>query len=284
MRPVVTLFSIAKPFLGFADIAQRNAISSWRRLTGFEVLLFGDDDGTARAAEELGVKHMPGIRRNEHGTPLVSSAFEMARAASDTPYMMYANCDIILLDTFRPCFDRLSQFESLPEFLAIARRIDLPFRELIDFGDRDQRQELKRRVQADGVPSSIVCKEFFLFSRTLYQAVPDFAVGRGNWDNWMLYSVKQRGIPVIDMSPCTRIVHQNHDYTHQPRRKFAVYVSGPEAKQNQKLAGGRHLIAGSTATWTLRENGLRRNRRGFLNGEIWRDIPRFARLLASFVR
>ena len=31
--------------------------------------------------------------------------------------------------------------------------------------------------------------------------MPDFAIGRAGWDNWMIYHARQQGWPVIDGTP-----------------------------------------------------------------------------------
>jgi hypothetical protein len=130
---------------------------------------------------------------------------------------------------------------------------------------------------------SIVCKEYFLFPRTMFDSVPDFAVGRGNWDNWMVHKAKRLCVPVIDLSRCVLAVHQKHDYSPAGLSRWRCYVAGVEARENQSLAGGRHLISGSTATWRLTKTSLCRNRMSFLYLDFWRDFPRFMKLIADFV-
>ena len=43
----VTIFAIPKTFEGHIGIIQRNAIRSWAQLAGIEILLLGDEPGTA---------------------------------------------------------------------------------------------------------------------------------------------------------------------------------------------------------------------------------------------
>ena len=77
---LITLFSAPKPFTDphIATI-QRNAIKSWTLLPDVDVILLGDEEGLAEAADELGVKHIPDVARSESGTPLISSMFHLAR-------------------------------------------------------------------------------------------------------------------------------------------------------------------------------------------------------------
>ena len=52
--------------------------------------------GLAETAREFDVKHLPDVARNAEGTPLVSSIFSLARQASTSPLLVYANADILL--------------------------------------------------------------------------------------------------------------------------------------------------------------------------------------------
>ena len=65
---MLTLFSTAKPFLGHSGIIQRNALQSWKLLhPDVEVILFGDDEGAAEVARELGIRHEPQVDRHPLG-------------------------------------------------------------------------------------------------------------------------------------------------------------------------------------------------------------------------
>ena len=66
--PLITLFSAPKPFTNpHIAMIQRNAIKSWTLLPDVEVILLGEEEGLAEAAQELGVKHMPHVASNRNG-------------------------------------------------------------------------------------------------------------------------------------------------------------------------------------------------------------------------
>lgn len=278
-----TIFAIPKPFLGDADRIQRNAIRSWKRLVPqAEILLLGDEPGIAEAASELGVEYLAGLKHNEYGTPSLDSAFAIADEFVKTPFLVYCNCDVILLDDFAEAVCRLAATR-LTEFVAYGRRKDVPIAENIDLDSPQALRNLMERVRFDGRIDSIVCKEYFVFPRGVYDQIPPFAVGRGNWDNWMIRSAKSRSIPVIDLSEVVTAIHQRHDYSHVGRNRWKCYVSGTEARENQRLAGGRHLISGSTPTWTLTQDGLKPVRFRQLNWAFWKESHRFLRLMKNLV-
>ena len=283
--PLATLFAIPKPFVGHVGRIQQNALASWKALAPeIDVLLIGDDAGVAQAADRQNIRHVPNVRRNEHGTPLVDSAFELARQHATSPLLVYCNADVIFLDDFRQAIQRLHAQARCPRFVAIGRRTDLDVETQLDFDDPRTGEELRQRALDQGTPASNACKEYFVFPRTVYADIPAFAVGRGNWDNWMVHSAKRAGIPVIGLTPCVLAIHQRHDYEHLGGNRMDGYVTGAEARENQRLAGGRHLISGSTPTWSLESGGLVPKYTGFFSLELWRDIPRFLRLMASLLR
>ena len=289
--PCATIFTLPKPFTGDANQIQRNAIGSWAILgADVEVILIGNESGIAEASGELGVRHLPDVTRNPLGTPLVSSAFSSAAAHAQSDVLIYCNADVILDRSFIDSVMTVTHSPTVGDsFLAIGRRTDVVVDHLIDWSRAEVILKLFADFRQRGKPSSIVCKEYFAFRRRDFRDIPAFAVGRGNWDNWMVASAKQRKIPVVSLSATTSVFHQEHHYRHLPsaegphneasKDRLHCYVTGDEAQENQRLAGGKNLISGSTSTWRLTDSGVVRNRFSFLNMEFWTDLGRFAGLV-----
>ncbi len=290
--PTFAIFTLPKPFLDpHIECIQRNAIASWRNLgSAFDVILIGDDAGVAEAATELEVRHAGSVDRNSQGTPLLNSAFEIARSASDADVLIYCNADVILLNDFKIALKQILQSGEKHNFMAIGRRTNLDVDQPIDFSDRIAVKRLLEKTKHRGKLAPVVCKEYFAFGRDLFNQIPPFAVGRGNWDNWMVADTKRRGVPVIDLSQCVTAIHQNHDYHHvdadqidrngkDNRRRKRCYLAGAEARENQRLAGGKHIVSGSTTSHRLTYNGVEKLFCSRLNLRFWADLPRFARLV-----
>lgn len=284
---LLTLFTIPRSFDDQWTVIQKNAIDSWQQLgPSVEIILIGDDEGIAEFASGAGVKHCAGVESSEFGTPLLSSAFKLAAENSTSPLLGYVNCDIVLLPEFVVAIDRVVQHFSGStdsDFLAIGRRTNLFIDAAVDFQQPSEVEQLRSRARKSGQLDSVVCKDYFVFPRTRFTSIPDFAVGRGNWDNWMLAKAKSDSLPVVSLTECAMVIHQTNMVTHSGLAKFKNYVSGPEAKSNQHLAGGRNLIEGSTSTHRLTNSGVVYNRWYRLGCEFWFDFPRFARLMAGFV-
>ena len=83
----LTVFSAPKPFTNpHIDTIQRNAIQSWQHLgPDVEAYLVGHEDGMAEVAVEYGVPLLADVKRNESGTPLVRSIFDLAAPGQREP-------------------------------------------------------------------------------------------------------------------------------------------------------------------------------------------------------
>ena len=280
----VTIFALPKPFTGDADRIQRNAFLSWQQLSpAVDVLLFGEEEGIIEFAAEHGIAHGGEIKRNVSGTPLVSSAFSKGHQLSSSPVLVYCNSDVILDKGFIDAMERLSSQNKFDQWLAIGQRTDVEIDRFIDFEDEDHLRWLNDRTRSHGTKSSAVCKEYFAFTRGLFDQIPPFAVGRGNWDNWMVASVKPARVPVIDISDQVPAIHQAHDYAHTNISRMSCYVNGDEARENQRLARGRNLISGSTCTHRLGPNGVEPIGPLRAGVDFLSDLPRFAKLMSQLL-
>ncbi len=233
--PFITIFTAPKPFIDphIATI-QLNAIRSWQHLGDVvEVLLVGEEPGLASLAQELGLRQLTQVRRNASGTPLVSSIFELARAASQAPLLAYVNADILLLPDFLQAARQV--WQQAHNFLMIGQRWDLEVHALLEFTPGWEAR-LKAEVKSRGRLHLPAGSDFFLFPRLLFSHIPDFAIGRAGWDNWMIYHARQQGWLVIDATPSVMVIHQAHDYSHLPGGK--PHYELPESHYNQDLAGG----------------------------------------------
>ena len=258
--PLITLFSAPKPFTSpHIAMIQRNAIKSWTLLPDVEVILLGEETGLAEAARELGVKHISNVVSNDSGTPLISSMFQLARDAgqrSNSDLLCIINADMILMTDFLEAARR-SRFggrvaESVPrpkrdKFVLLSQRWDLDVTQPIEFNEGWQNR-LRSNVHGQGQLHRPAGSDFFLFPKSCYTDIPDFAIGRAGWDNWMIYKARQEKWSVIDCTPSVMIVHQNHDYSHLPDGKS--HYEHPDTNQNIRLAGGeaniRYTILDST--------------------------------------
>jgi hypothetical protein len=209
----VTLFAIPKAFKGHIGVIQRNAIEAWTRIQPKpHVLLFGDDEGVAETARDLGVTHVPNVQRNRWGTPLVSDLFAQAQELGHTRLLSYVNADIILFDDFLQALEQVAGWQN--RFLMVGRRTDLDLKEPIAFSASDWAQRLQETARTQGKLQIARNIDYFAFTRGLYPAMPPLAVGRFWWDNWLVWKARSLNAPVVEATEQVLAVHQNHDYSH----------------------------------------------------------------------
>jgi hypothetical protein len=277
---MLTIFSIPKAFAGHIGIIQRNAIRSWTMLhPEIEIILFGNDDGSAEVAREFGIRHEPKVERNEFGSILVNSAFAMAQRMARHEVVCYVNCDIILLEDFRLALGRVKTAHR--EFLMVGRRWDVEITKPLPFERPEWERELRDFVSRRGKQRGPDWIDYFAFSRGFYDAdVPPFAIGRTCWDNWLVWKALDGRKSVVDASPVVRAVHQNHDYSHHPQGEHGAW-HGEEADRNARLAGGwDHLRTVADANFAAAEDGEINNRaRYWMAAKRW-----FVKMPARFVR
>lgn len=270
---LITLFSSPKPFTDphIATI-QRNAIRSWTLLPDVDVILLGEETGLAEAARELGVMHLPQVERNEKGTPLISSMFQLARGNSKSNLLCIINADMILLPDFLEAVKQAVKLKD--KFVLLSQRWDLDVTRPIEFS-AGWVEGLTAAVRDQGLLHRPAGSDFFLFPAACYTDVPPFTIGRAGWDNWMIYKARREGWPVIDCTPSVMIVHQNHDYRHLPGG--VSHHTLPETDENIRLAGGEAAIRYTIldATHHLEAGKLQRPRMSY---------ERFLRGLELFLR
>jgi hypothetical protein len=274
-QPFLTLFTAPKPFTDphIATI-QRNALLSWLHLgPEVEVIVVGDEPGLDSVVAEYGLRWLPDVVRNELGTPLVSSIFSLARQASASPLLAFSNADMLVLPDLVAAARQVTRLAE--RFLVLGRRWDLDVRHLLDYSpgwDSRLRTEVAHRGRLHQPAGS----DYFIFPCYLFAEMPDFAVGRAGWDNWMIYHARQQGLPVVDATASILAIHQDHDYSHLPGGK--PHYTLPESYQNETLAGGsanlymildsdKRLVDGQfrppkmSLVWALRR------------GEVWLTPP-----------
>src|SRR5512147_1680666 len=239
--PLLTLFSAPKPFTDpRIALIQRNAIRSWTLLPDVEIILLGEETGLAEAARQLGVTHVPNVKCNDNGTPLISSMFQLARENSQSELLCIVNADMILMPDFiKAAMESGSLLPMSRNFVLLSRRWDLDVKEPLDFSG-DWTHRLSSIVHRQGTLHRPAGSDYFLFPRACYTDIPDFTIGRAGWDNWMIYKARQEKWPVVDCTPSVTIVHQNHDYSHLPGGK--PHYEHPDTNINIRLAGGEANI------------------------------------------
>lgn len=262
---MLTLFALPKAFQGHFGIIQHNAITSWTLLRPRpEIVLFGNEPGTAEIAVELGVRCIPQVMRNEFGTPLLNDVFNKAERITQTGPIAFVNADIILLSDFMHAVSTIGRLDRAKPYLVSGIRWNLQVEQALSFGDGWE-HDLRRHVKVSGKPDLPSSLDYFIFSRALYERMPPLAVGRSAWDNWLLYHARALRAMVVDASPTVTAIHQLHDYSHLPGGEQAAF-RGAEAQLNQQMVREAvrdelWIFSLMDATHVLTEDGLKPTRK-----------------------
>lgn len=273
---MLTIFTIPKPFKGHINIIQRNAIQSWLQLQPkCEIILFGNEEGTKETAKEFGVLHIPKIKKNEFGIPLVNDIFEKAQKRANYDILVYINTDMILMSDFMKTIEKIKQLRSA--FLIIGQRWDLEIKEAIQFTPleisrrnkdtnpeaqkfltgfslADWEKKLYARFTKEGKLHGLSASDYFVFPKDINWNMPPFCVGRTSYDNWFIYRIRSLKIPVIDATEAITTIHQNHKPHKQEDNAFKAMMG-----RNIKLAGGFSDMCNLLdADWIFTLNKLKR--------------------------
>lgn len=269
--PLITLFTAPKPFTDpHISLIQRNALRNWQALGDeVEVVVVGDEPGIAEACKALNVRHFPNVRCNDSGTPLISSIFDLARGGTESPFMVYSNADILFLPGLIDAVHVLAGDER--PFLAVGQRWDIDITNEIRFTE-GWAAALGNRIPDQGRLHGQTGSDYFIFPRACFQDIPDFAVGRAGWDNWMIFHARWQHWPVINTTKAITIIHQNHDYAHLPGG--LKHFHQPESKENIQKAGGIPAIFRLTDSTHVLENGVLK-RKQLTWKQFWREVEIF---------
>lgn len=250
-----TFFSIPKKFTGEFSLIQENAVLSWKSIQGAQVILLGDELGVSQFAIRHEIEHIRNISTNTHRTPLLSDAFQLVRNIAVNDILVYVNCDIIFTSSLFRTIELAKKY--FDKYAIVGKRTDAFINEKIIYQNNWERYLLKLITNNSELHSKSGI-DYFIFPKSVEITLPDFAVGRPSWDNWMIYNFLREQIPVIDSTELNLVVHQNHE------RGYAIY--GTESKNNLYLAGGTinlcdishsnyHIVKGNT-NFIIRKNYL----------------------------
>jgi hypothetical protein len=227
---MITFFTCPKSFTDpHTDTIQRNSIRSWMLLEPApQIILCGDDSGVSELCAEFGLDQAPQLARNENGVPLVSDVFRQAGALAKYPLVCYINADILLIQDFIDAVRRLVQRDGA--WVMIGQRIDIELRERVDFATKNWQGKVREKALLNGCPMDI-STDYFVFSSKFYGDIPDFAIGRPAYDNWLLWRAKDLGAALVDASNDVLAIHHLHDFASPSHAKSI------ETARNRALAG-----------------------------------------------
>ena len=268
---MITLFSTPKDFIGIFKIIQTNALRSWRHLSpDIQIIIMGDSQGSYEMAEEIGAEFIPNIRCSKEGTPLLSDLFRQAQKKARFSIMTFINADIILPVNFLNAVNIAAK--RFNQFLLIGHRWDMDVNTVVDFQDSQAANHFWESAANKSQKHPCTGIDYFVFNKGLWKSLPDFIIGRPGYDNWLIWNIRRRLLPVIDASEIINAVHQNHDYNFHNVKNRKGRDTGNETKVNIKLHKGK-LLNILDATYKIVSNEIIKKTNSDEISRFWHRLP-----------
>ncbi|MBY0280561.1 MAG: hypothetical protein K2W94_00170 [Alphaproteobacteria bacterium] len=258
---MITFFSVPKAFKGHIGVIQTNAIESWLQLKPVpEIILLGDDEGIAEVAQKYDLRHIPDLKYHaEWKAPLLDDIIESARKESTFDNLCFIHTDIILFQDFLKAFRLVSgRFE---KYLMVSSRFNMNIESRIELDSEEKRQNLRASALNVNDMYTSGGTDFFAFPKSLYKKIPPFLLGRGYWDNWMMYQALHEKAALIDTTTDVVALHQNHDYAHvqgvaSGERDGDRVFKARQGYYNLSLAGGQKNVYNNYDANYVLKNGI----------------------------
>lgn len=224
----VTICAVPFSFVKGDNIRQRNAIGSWLRLDPKpEIILLGDDEGVPEFAKSRGFQHIGSIRKTKLGHMDCSDIFQKMQEAASHDVVLYMDCDTILLSSFLPVLKFVSTHYN--PFMMVGGRWSIPTPAKVwDFKNPVWEEEAIATIKRHVCHGS----DYYAFPKGFITEMPDFSMGRGHWDGWVMRYPLDRGAELVRADLVTKTLHQDHG----PRTPRGA---GSGWQRNLRLCGGK---------------------------------------------
>lgn len=206
---MITLFSCPRAFDKHYGIIQRNAITSWTLLRPRpEIILFGEAEGIREICKEMDLIHAPELMCNELGTPYVSDSFAKAQQLAHYDLLAYLNSDLILTSNFMNMAKYV--IAQKRKYVVVGGRYDIRVAGPLDFHSADWEKKIGDLCMREGNLNRLAT-DYFLFNKGIIPQMPAFLVGRAAWDNWLLWRIRDLGLPLVNATGAVIVAHPEHE-------------------------------------------------------------------------
>lgn len=224
---MITLYSWPKPMEGEFGQIQYNALMSWKEIKQAEVYLIDNETHDLEdIADNIGAVVID-IERNEFGTPVLSEVINDMYSRGNE-YNMWVNTDIIL-PNFREVVLDVIDYE-LGEFMVVTTRWDVDMSIPYSYHENWVQYVYQRTLTSGQLHKPCGSDVFIWKGDWLKGVVPDFALARAAWDNWLMWKTLDLGLPLVDATRSIITIHQEHG---------GRVWDGPEVQGNRDVCGGR---------------------------------------------
>ena len=221
--PLITLFTTFRDFRTKA-VTYQNTIRNWGLLSPYvrPVLYYAGDE------HYLGWSVYRSPRVSDRNIPVLRSMFLHAETINEsTPFYGFANGDIVFDSNLVTTLQALKRdVDRFMRVLVIGQRINF------NIGNNETILNLESvsRLASEGSLFKGFAQDYLISTRSGYpwHCIPDFVVGRIGYDNWLVATAINLGLPVIDATATVTAVHQSGwDGNHSGRNDIVSGDDGP---------------------------------------------------------
>lgn len=247
-----TIFSITGPFTGKSAEIQKAAIASWKKLPGSPaIVLIGGAEGTANAAVELDVKHLPGNPVN------ADELLAVMKNESATNYIAYFNAHTVPTEEFSYAFEAARR--NITYFLMLGQRWDISFDSEIFDTDTTIKELLAKSAAEDGILQNASMIGYTLFHKDIFTSIPNFDLSNELWMNAITRAALSNAFHIVNISDAAPV----YFLTDGKPGFLSQDELEPHLKKTEELTEQwghseiRSVASNLTATYRLQNNKLR---------------------------
>jgi len=204
---MITLYSTFRRFNHpIFNKIQRDAIESWQALDPVpEIVIVGNDPGTAEICKEYGLKHVPKVGTSSAGTPYCDDFILEAEKVASNDIMLLCSGDIIIkqdtIDAAKAVKPLLNQF------CVCSRKLHV---------------EIKDGKKKDIRWATWQAGDYWLHTKGIFTGMPKFLIGRHKNEKWMFRWLCNKNA-LVDGTDVITVWHQQHPHEFKPANKEVEY-------------------------------------------------------------
>jgi len=211
---MITLYSTFKRFTHprFAKV-QTDALLSWQKLDPKpEIIIIGNDPGTAQACRQNGFIHIPEVECSETGTPVCIDFIRQAEKRASNDIMLLCSGDIFITQDTIEAAKAISK--QMDEFCVVPRK---------KFVDIENGVPVRDVICGTGTPwATWQGGDYYLHSKGIFEGMPNFLVGRHYVERWMYRWLCNKNA-LIDGTLAITCLHQKHPHEMRTRNNEVQY-------------------------------------------------------------
>lgn len=206
---MITIYSTFRTFeIKEYNKIQRDALESWLKLDPRpEILILGNDPGTARVCKEYGVTHIDSVPVTRCGTPYLNAMIEMAEAYAANDIMLLLAGDVMIA---QDTIDVARKMKKLTDKFCVCAR-----KKHVEWNKGKKKFSFKKWATWQA-------GDYYMHTKGLFDGMPAFLIGRHLCEKYM-YRMACQANALVDATDRITVLHQSHPHFFRPENKEVDY-------------------------------------------------------------